>query len=113
MPELTLPENVHTLAARLAEPKPMRRSSVLARRVKRNKPGCPCAENPAARHGPYFSVSRVVRGKTESRWLDAEEAKTVDGRSRQASSSESRSTPTGKLRLAINNRLRGLPRSKI
>jgi hypothetical protein len=77
MPEFTIPEDVHTLAARLAEPKPMRRGSVSERYVKCNKPGCPCAEDPEARHGPYFSVSRVVKGKTESRWLDAEQAKTV------------------------------------
>ena len=77
MPEFTIPEDVHTLAARLAEPKPMRRGSVSERYVKCNKPGCPCAEDPAARHGPYFSISRVVKGKTGSRWLDAEQAKTV------------------------------------
>jgi hypothetical protein len=55
----------------------MRRGSVTERRVKCNKPGCPCADDADARHGPYFSVSRVVKGKTQSRWLDADQAKVV------------------------------------
>lgn len=72
-----VPPDVSTLAARLTEARPMRRGSVSERRVKCNKPGCLCADDPKARHGPYFSVSRVVKGKTLSRWLDAEQAKIV------------------------------------
>jgi len=55
----------------------MRRGSVSERYVKCNRQGCLCADDPEARHGPYFSVSRVVKGKTRSRWLDAEQAKIV------------------------------------
>ena len=77
MPDPGIPEDVHALAARLAEPGPMRRGSVSERYVKCNRAGCPCSETPEARHGPYFSVSRVVKGKTQSRWLNAEQAKTV------------------------------------
>ena len=73
----TAPAAVRDLAAQLAQHRPMRRGSVSERRVKCNKPGCPCADDPDARHGPYFSVSRVVKGKTQSRWLDAEQAKVV------------------------------------
>jgi len=73
----TVPNDVRALATQLAEPRPMRRGSITQRFVKCNKPGCPCAERSDARHGPYVSVSRVVKGKTQSRWLDAEQAKAV------------------------------------
>ena len=65
------------LAGAAAQPHPMRRGSITERRVKCCKPGCSCAERPEARHGPYYSVSRVVKGRTRSRWLDANQAKTV------------------------------------
>ena len=42
--------------------------------MKCNKPGCPCAEHPRARHGPYFSLTRGVGGSTRSRLLSAEQA---------------------------------------
>jgi hypothetical protein len=77
MPDPAGPEDVRELAVWLAEPRPMRRGTVSERYVKCNKPGCPCADRPNARHGPYFSVSRVVKGKTRSRWLDGEQAKRV------------------------------------
>jgi hypothetical protein len=73
MPDLTIPPEVRALADQFAQPKPMRRGSLSERYVKCNKPGCPCAEHPEARHGPYFSVSRVVKGITKSRWLTAEQ----------------------------------------
>ena len=68
---------VEELAARLAQLKPMRRGSVSERRVKCSKPGCPCAVRPEARHGPYFSLTRSVGGRTRSRLLDVEAAKLV------------------------------------
>ena len=77
MPDSTVPSEVRTLAQRLAESKPMRRGSVTERYVKCNKAGCPCRESEDARHGPYYSVSRVVNGRTQSRWLDADEAQMV------------------------------------
>jgi hypothetical protein len=55
----------------------MRRGSVSERYVKCNKAGCPCADHADARHGPYYSVTRVVKGRTKSRWLDAEQARQV------------------------------------
>ena len=73
----SIPPDVQDLAAQLAAPRPMRRGSLTERRVKCNKPGCLCAKDLSARHGPYFSVSRVVKGKTRSRWLDVDQAKTV------------------------------------
>jgi len=69
-----VPERVRELAAQLAAPTPMRRGSFSERYVKCHKPGCRCAEDPAARHGPYYSLTRGVRGQTQSRWLTAAQA---------------------------------------
>jgi hypothetical protein len=68
------PAELRHLAAELAEAKPMRRGSLSERMVKCSKPGCPCADNPEARHGPYFSLTRAVEGKTHSRFLTPEQA---------------------------------------
>ena len=68
------PLQLRQLAAELAEPKPMRRGSLSQRTVKCSKPGCPCAQDPKARHGPYYSLTRAVRGKTHSRFLTPEQA---------------------------------------
>lgn len=73
----TIPPDVHAIAEQLAQLRQMRRGSLTERLVKCNKPGCACVDRPDARHGPYYSVSRVVKGKTQSRWLDADQAKTV------------------------------------
>ena len=77
MPDSTVPTDVLTLAQQLADAKPMRRGSLSERYVKCSKPDCPCGDNEEARHGPYYSVSRVVNGRTQSRWLNAEEAEIV------------------------------------
>jgi hypothetical protein len=69
-----VPPEVRQLAARLAEPTPMRRGSLSERYVKCSKPGCLCAERPQARHGPYYSLTRAVAGRTQSRFLSAEQA---------------------------------------
>jgi hypothetical protein len=70
-----VPASVQEALAALAEPRPMRRGSLSERYMKCNKPGCPCAESPEARHGPYFSVTRGVAGSTQSRLLSNEQAK--------------------------------------
>jgi hypothetical protein len=77
MPDSAIPSDVRELAAQLAEPRLMRRGSVSERYVKCNRAGCPCGDRPEARHGPYYSLSRVVKGRTQSRWLDAEQAQQV------------------------------------
>ena len=68
------PTRLRQVAAELAEPKPMRRGSLSERTVKCSKPGCRCAEDQKARHGPYFSLTRTVEGKTHSRFLTPEQA---------------------------------------
>ncbi|MGD0227825.1 MAG: DUF6788 family protein, partial [Terriglobia bacterium] len=37
-------------------------------------PGCGCAEDAKARHGPYYSLTRAVGGRTRSRFLNPQEA---------------------------------------
>jgi len=71
MPNNDVPPSVHEIATRLAEPKPMRRGSLSVRYVKCNKPGCPCADDSEARHGPYTSVVRTIGGRTQSRLVPA------------------------------------------
>ena len=73
----TVPAEVLNLAQQLSDPKPMRRGSVTERYVKCNKVGCLCGDSEEDRHGPYYSVSRVVKGRTKSRWLDARQADAV------------------------------------
>lgn len=65
------------LAARLAQPKPMRRGSLSERFVKCSKPGCSCATDPNARHGPYFSLTRAVNGRTHSRLVNPRQSEVV------------------------------------
>ncbi len=72
-----VPIRVRELAAKLADPKPMRRGSLSERYVKCSKSGCPCAARPDARHGPYYSLTRAVAGRTQSRFLAAEQAAIV------------------------------------
>ena len=69
-----VPKVVHELARRLSEPTPMRRGSLSVRYLKCNKPGCACADDPAARHGPYTSVVRTVAGTSQSRAVPAARA---------------------------------------
>lgn len=69
-----VPAAVREIADRLAEPRPMRRGSVSERSMRCGQPGCRCQHDAQARHGPYFSLTRVEGGKTRSRYLDAVEA---------------------------------------
>lgn len=77
MPNPTVPADVLKLAQELADAKPMRRGSLTERYVKCNKTSCPCSDSDDNRHGPYYSVSRVVKGRTQSRWLAAGHVDTV------------------------------------
>ena len=76
MPTLNddVPEAARELAARLAEPRPMRRGSVSERYMKCGQLACRCQEDAKARHGPYYSVTRAEGGKTRSRYLDEAQA---------------------------------------
>jgi hypothetical protein len=74
MDNILPPSHLRQLAAELAEPKSMRRGSLSERTIKCSKPGCACARDPKARHGPYFSLTRSRGGKTRSRFLTPEQA---------------------------------------
>jgi hypothetical protein len=65
---------VWQLASHLADVAPIRRGSLFERTIKCGKPGCACAQNPNARHGPYQSLTHAVEGKTRSRFLTDEQA---------------------------------------
>jgi hypothetical protein len=65
------------LTSQLADPIPMRRGSLTARFVKCSRPGCPCAHDPDARHGPYVSLTRSVAGTTRTRLIAPDLADTV------------------------------------
>ncbi|SRR6266498_4089217 len=71
------PPQVRQLASQVADAKPMRRGSLSERTIKCGKPGCACAQNPKARHGPYHSLTHAVGGKTQSRFVTAEQAVVV------------------------------------
>ena len=73
-PKTPPPAGLGELAAELSELQPMRRGSVSMRTIKCGKPGCRCAEDPKARHGPYYSLTREVDGKTRSRYVSEEQA---------------------------------------
>ena len=88
-----VPAAVRTLAAQVAAPSPMRRGSRSERYVKCSKPGCACAERPAARHGPYYSLTRTVGGRTQSRFVPAAQAARVRQQTRPGSSSGATSMP--------------------
>ena len=72
-----VPSQVRQLATELADAKPMRRGSRSERTIKCSKPGCACAQDPEARHGPYYSLTHAVGGKTHSRFLTPEQADLV------------------------------------
>ena len=72
-----VPPRVRQLATDLVDAKPMRRGSLSERTIKCSKPGCACAQDPKARHGPYYSFTHAVGGKTHSRFLTAEQADLV------------------------------------
>jgi hypothetical protein len=68
------PTRIGQLVTELALPQPMRRGSLSERTIKCGKAGCACAGDPKAHHGPYFSLTQAVGGKTQSRFLTAERA---------------------------------------
>jgi len=77
MPITDLPAEVRAAATVLSHPQPMRRGSLGERYLTCGKAACACHRDADARHGPYYSVSRVVQGRTQSRWLTAAQAVVV------------------------------------
>jgi hypothetical protein len=55
-------------------------SGTLLKRMKTcGSPGCRCAEDPAARHGPYYEWGHMKRGKLIHRLVSAEQAQLLGG----------------------------------
>lgn len=48
--------------------------TLLARMKTCGKPGCPCAQDPAARHGPYYEWGYMKAGKLVHRLVSPEQA---------------------------------------
>ena len=72
-----MPNSNTTVPFSFAEAAPMRRGSISERFVKCGKSACPCAQDPKARHGPYFSLTHAVKRRTQSRFLSPPEAAVV------------------------------------
>lgn len=73
----SLPPELQTILSALPPLVPMRRGSVSDRMMKCGNKHCACQTDPAARHGPYYSWSRVIDGTTHSRLLSAPQAELV------------------------------------
>ena len=58
-------------------PKAMRRGSLTERYQKCGKKSCRCHYDQDARHGPYYSLTRAVDGKTKTVHLRTDEAEVV------------------------------------
>src|SRR5258708_14999498 len=69
-----VPPRSRILVPERAQPHPMRRGSVSESSIKCAKPGCACNKDPKARHGPYYSLTQAVAGKTRSRFLTVQQA---------------------------------------
>ena len=72
-----MPDPSTTIPFSFDEPVALRRGSVSERFVKCGKSACSCAQDPKSRHGPYFSFTHAVKGRTQSRFLSCEEAAVV------------------------------------
>ena len=66
---IATPSRIVQLAAELAPAEPIRRGSLYERRIKCGQPACPCHRDPKAAHGPYFTLTQKVEGKTRSRYV--------------------------------------------
>ena len=67
-------EAARQLAVDLAQARPMRRGSLSERYMKCGQINCRCQQDPEARHGPYFSLTRGAGGTTRSRYLSEDQA---------------------------------------
>ncbi len=74
MSQELIPAAVREMAVTLATSAPMRRGSVSERSMKCGRKGCRCHRDAQARHGPYYSLTRMEGGKTRSRYLSVQQA---------------------------------------
>ena len=57
----------------------MRPGTLLANFTRCGKPGCRCAYDDAARHGPHYMINRTLEGEKKSVRLRADEVETAQG----------------------------------
>ena len=72
-----VPARVAQLAASFSQPQPIRRGSLYERRMKCGQAACACQDDPQAAHGPYFTLTQKIKGKTRSRYIPPEQAPQV------------------------------------
>ena len=72
-----VPAPIAQLAAAFSQPQPIRRGSLYERRMKCGQAMCACQDDPKAAHGPYFTLTQKVGGKTRSRYIPPEQAPVV------------------------------------
>jgi len=72
-----VPSRIVQLVALFSHPEPIRRGSLYERRMKCGQEGCACQHSPKAAHGPYFTLTQTVDGKTHSRYISPEQAPVV------------------------------------
>lgn len=72
-----VPVRIAQLAAAFSQPEPIRRGSLYERRMKCGQATCACQDDPLAAHGPYFTLTQKVGGKTRSRYVPPEQAPLV------------------------------------
>ena len=72
-----VPSRVAQLAAAFSHLEPIRRGSLYERRMKCGQAACACQDDPKAAHGPYFTLTQKIRGKTRSRYIPPEQASLV------------------------------------
>jgi hypothetical protein len=72
-----VPARIAELAAAFRRPEPMRRGSLYERRMKCGQAACACQRDPQAAHGPYFTLTQKVEGKTRSRYISPDQASVV------------------------------------
>ena len=76
-PAPAVPARIAQLAAAFSHPEPIRRGSLYERRMKCGQEACACQRDPKAAHGPYFTLTQKVEGKTRSRYVSPEQAAVV------------------------------------
>ena len=67
-------ERIRRIREALAEVDYLCSGTLLKRMMKCGKPACRCAEDPAARHGPYYEWGRMKAGKLIHRYVSPEQA---------------------------------------
>src|SRR5579871_3519809 len=72
-----VPLRVAQLVAALSQAEPVRRGSLYERRMKCGQVSCACQHDPQATHGPYFTLTQKVGGRTRSRYVSAEQVAVV------------------------------------